>query len=99
MKSRAFSLLPLLLLAMSVTAQPSPRLKTRWTDKVSKTRPHPEYPRQQMVSEGWVNLNGQWDFALSKSADPSAISFDKKILVPFPVESYLSGLQLHVAEG
>ncbi len=65
--------------------------KTRWTDHVSKTLPHPEYPRPQMVRKDWVNLNGQWDFGIG--AD---VPFDSKILVPFPVESRLSGVTKNV---
>lgn len=84
---------------MTVIAQPSPRLKTRWTDLVSQTLPHPEYPRPQMVRKQWLNLNGPWDFTLSSSAEPAHVHYDKTILVPFPVESALSGLALHVNEG
>jgi beta-galactosidase/beta-glucuronidase len=52
-----------------------------------------------MVRKHWTNLNGPWDFAISAPTEPEHVTFDKKILVPFPVESTLSGLGLHVPEG
>ena len=51
-----------------------------------------------MVREHWVNLNGLWDLAITKSGDIDSATFDKEILVPFPVESVLSGVGLHVGE-
>src|SRR5262245_32547275 len=66
-----------------------PQLKTRWSKDVSPSNAHPEYPRPQMVRKDWMNLNGVWDFALAEG------KFDQKILVPFPMESALSGIQKH----
>jgi beta-galactosidase/beta-glucuronidase len=51
-----------------------------------------------MVREHWVNLNGLWDLAITKGGDIDSATFDKEILVPFPVESVLSGVGLHVGE-
>jgi len=99
MNLRTLTPLSLLLLTMSASSQTPLHLKTRWTDKVSQTLPHPEYPRPQMVRKDWTNLNGQWDFALAKPTDRAHVRYDHKILVPFPVESALSGLAMHVAEG
>jgi len=76
------------------------RLRTRWADEVKPDRVHPEYPRPQMVRSDWLNLNGLWDYAIrprSESRPPSA-SFDGQILVPFPVESALSGVMKPVGE-
>jgi len=98
MNLRTLQLLPLFLLVMSANAQSSAHLKTRWTDQVSRALPHPEYPRPQMVRTNWLNLNGQWDFALSTQTDPTHVQFGRKILVPFPVESYLSGITQHVSD-
>lgn len=51
--------------------------------------PLSEYPRPQLVRNSYINLNGQWDLATSSSKDiPS--HFDKKIIVPYCVESELS---------
>src|SRR5438874_769620 len=67
---------------------PGPLL-TRWAKDVSPAKVLPEYPRPQLVREKWMNLNGLWDFAAAE-AMPSA--WAQKILVPFPVESALSGM-------
>ncbi|MEI7732105.1 MAG: family 43 glycosylhydrolase [Verrucomicrobiota bacterium] len=74
--------------------QPAPGpLMTRWAKDVSPTNALPEYPRPQMVRERWQNLNGLWDYAITAKADerPPA-AYDGKILVPYPVESALSGV-------
>ena len=67
-----------------------PQLKTRWTDDVSPSNARPEYPRPQMVRKDWMNLNGVWECGLGEKQ-----KFDQKILVPFPIESALSGIQKH----
>ena len=73
-------------------------LKTRWTKEVSPSNAHPEYPRPQMVRSDWLNLNGLWDFAITaKDARPT--EFQSLILVPYPVESALSGVMKHVSEN
>ena len=53
------------------------------------------YPRPQMKRNSYVNLNGWWDFC----AVPGQPKFDRKILVPFPPESALSGVEQHFSEG
>jgi hypothetical protein len=68
-------------------------LMTRWAKDVSPERALPEYPRPQMVRENWVNLNGLWDYAISAKADAAPKEYQGKILVPFPVESALSGVK------
>ena len=69
-------------------------LMTRWANDVSPTNAHPEYPRPQMVRKDWLNLNGLWDYAIrpTEQRQPNANAFDGQILVPFPVESALSGV-------
>ena len=68
-------------------------LMTRWAKDVSPTNALPEYPRPQMVRESWLNLNGLWDYALTKDTAVSAPEkFTGQILVPFPYESALSGV-------
>ncbi|MCX6914011.1 MAG: beta galactosidase jelly roll domain-containing protein, partial [Verrucomicrobia bacterium] len=73
-------------------------MKTRWAKEVSPANAHPEYPRPQMVREEWLNLNGIWDLAIS-SKDATRATFDTQILVPFPVESALSGVMRKVSEN
>ncbi|NNM07371.1 MAG: hypothetical protein HKO65_19915, partial [Gemmatimonadetes bacterium] len=69
-----------------------PGLKTRWAAQVDPSEPLPEYPRPQMVRPDWVNLNGSWDLAILPRDDPEPTSYAEDILVPFPVESSLSGV-------
>jgi hypothetical protein len=67
-------------------------LATRWARDVSADRVLPEYPRPQMVRKTWLNLNGLWQYAIT---DQNAAAFpgpQGEILVPFPVESALSGV-------
>lgn len=71
-------------------------LKTRWAKDVDPKRPLPEYPRPQMAREGWQNLNGLWDYAILPKDSPRPEKFDGQILVPFPVESALSGVMKRV---
>ena len=66
-------------------------LKTPWTDKVSAANALPEYPRPQMARNKWLSLNGEWSFALKKKN--GKIIKDGIILVPYPVESSLSGIK------
>ena len=67
-------------------------LMTRWAKDVSPQNAHPEYPRPQMVRENWLNLNGLWDYAIKPKDADKPESFDGQILVPFPIESALSGV-------
>ncbi|EGX58502.1 putative hydrolase [Streptomyces zinciresistens K42] len=73
------------------------RLTTKWGDKVDKNNPLPEYPRPQQVRSKWKNLNGPWQFSGAKAGEQPAFGKDlaEKVIVPFPVESQLSGLERH----
>src|SRR5262249_4776038 len=73
-------------------------LKTRWAKDVSPANVLPEYPRPQMVRKEWMNLNGLWDLAITNRAVGKPGSFTDQILVPFPVESALSGVMKIPAE-
>ncbi len=68
------------------------QLKTRWTDEIDPENVLPAYPRPQMVRQKWRNLNGLWNYAI-RPIDELVKNFDGKILVPFPLESYLSSVQ------
>lgn len=81
------------LLISQVSFSQTARLKTPWTDQVSKDSPHSEYPRPQLIRLSWQNLNGQWDYAILPKGSLPETGFAGKITVPFPVESYLSGVQ------
>ncbi|TWU26054.1 glycoside hydrolase family 2 protein [Bythopirellula polymerisocia] len=67
-------------------------LATRWTKDVSPENVWQEYPRPQMVRSEWTNLNGLWDYAIRPRSDAQPQTWDGKILVPFAVESALSGV-------
>jgi hypothetical protein len=75
----------------------NPPLTTPWTTQVSNTNPLPEYPRPQMTRTNWQSLNGQWQFlnATSLQTPPAAQDFAQAqtVLVPYPIESALSGIQ------
>lgn len=68
-------------------------LLTPWAKEVNPLNPHPEYPRPQFVRKAWINLNGLWDYAISAKEADQPKEFEGKILVPFPVESALSGVK------
>ncbi|MBU4460291.1 MAG: hypothetical protein KJ579_06970, partial [Verrucomicrobia bacterium] len=69
------------------------RPMTRWAKEVSPDSVlSPVYPRPQMVREAWTNLNGLWDYAIVAKDAATPGAWDGKILVPFAVESALSGV-------
>jgi len=67
-------------------------IMTRWAAQVNPTNALPEYPRPQLVRPDWRNLNGLWDYAIRPNAATPPNDFDGELLVPFPVESALSGV-------
>ncbi|MCC5031853.1 glycoside hydrolase family 2 [Streptomyces sp. WAC 00631] len=73
------------------------RLTTEWGDRLDEKNPLPEYPRPQQVRSRWKNLNGPWQFSAAEAGEQPAFgrNLDEKIIVPFPVESQLSGLERH----
>ena len=86
----------LLTATLSLSAQWKPagdRLKTRWASQIDVDNVLPEYPRPIMERSQWENLNGLWDYAILPVGKQTPTSFDGKILVPFAVESSLSGVQ------
>ena len=66
-------------------------IKTQWAETIDPNNPHPEYPRPQMVRANWMNLNGMWNYAITEAA-AETFQPEGKILVPFAVESSLSGV-------
>ena len=74
------------------------RIMTRWAQQVSPDKVHAEYPRPMMERKDWLNLNGWWDYALRPGDNDQPDEFDGKILVPFCIESALSGVQKPVGE-
>jgi len=67
------------------------RLPTRWSEDVAPANAHPEYPRPMMRRTEWTSLDGLWDYAVVDSGAKPAL-YDGHILVPYPIESALSGV-------
>ena len=92
----AVALAPALPAAADPGWQPgTPPLTTPWTHLVGPNNALPEYPRPQLTRPDWKNLNGVWEFAgaTEGEAPPVGESLPERILVPYPVESALSGIQ------
>ena len=80
-----------LLVAFGAVAAP---MMTQWGEKVTPESAWRGYPRPQMVRENWTNLNGKWDYAVTSVTNTPGrpTKWDGKILVPFAIESTLSGV-------
>ena len=68
------------------------RIKTRWAMNLDINKIWQEYPRPQLEREKWINLNGPWKYSIRKQEDLIPYPHDGYILVPFPIESSLSGV-------
>ncbi|NQU54184.1 MAG: hypothetical protein HQ522_16780 [Bacteroidetes bacterium] len=68
------------------------KMKTQWAERVTPENVWQEYPRPQFERENWMNLNGLWEYAVIKKNQPQPKKFQGDILVPFCVESSLSGV-------
>lgn len=87
----------LLLCSMTISAQNykpvADKIMTKWTADVNPNAPLPEYPRPQLKRGDWTNLNGLWQYAITAASEQRLpTNFDGQILVPYPVESALSGV-------
>ncbi|MEL7601456.1 MAG: sugar-binding domain-containing protein [Proteiniphilum sp.] len=93
------TLLFTLLLTFNLAAQWQPagdKIKTRWATEIDVNNVLPEYPRPIMERAEWQNLNGLWKYALQPVGKQKPTGFEGDILVPFAIESSLSGVQKHV---
>ncbi len=77
----------------SADARKGETLMTRWGAQVTADNVHPEYPRPQLVREEWLTLNGLWEYAVTTGVTAQPAEYRGEILVPFPIESALSGVQ------
>ena len=68
------------------------KITTPWAQQVNPASPLPQYPRPQMVRGNWINLNGLWDYAVTPKDESKPTNYQGKILVPFAIESALSGV-------
>ena len=101
MKKRIFLfyVLTIMASATSLQAQWKPagdNLKTVWAEQLNPSKPLPEYPRPQLTRAEWQNLNGLWEYAIAPVGAAEPASFQGQILVPFAIESSLSGVQKEV---
>lgn len=67
-------------------------IKTEWGEKLNPENVWQEYPRPIMEREQWANLNGLWDYAITPVSAGQPTEYEGEILVPFAVESSLSGV-------
>lgn len=91
-------------LALTVCAQAQwkpagDKIKTKWAEQINPQNVLPEYPRPQLERTDWVSLNGEWEYAIKPKGAAIPASYDGNILVPFAVESSLSGVQKEVGEN
>jgi len=88
-------------LSFTLSAQWQPagsRIKTKWASQIDVNNVLPEYPRPIMKRAEWQNLNGLWNYAILPVGQKEPTKYDGQILVPFAVESSLSGTQKEVTD-
>ena len=68
------------------------KIKTTWAEQIDPNNVLPEYPRPIMERKEWKNLNGLWEYAIRPTGTQQPADMDGQILVPFAVESSLSGV-------
>lgn len=73
------------------------QMRTPWSKTAGKGLPLNEYPRPQMVRDNWVNLNGPWQYSIEPRDAGAPSAWQGTILVPFPIEAPLSGVERTVA--
>ena len=86
----------------SANAQYAPvgdRIKTKWAENIDVNNVWAEYPRPIMQRDAWQNLNGLWNYAITPRGAATPAAWDGEILVPFCIESSLSGVGKHVDEN
>ena len=101
MKKNFLAVLFALALCSPTFAQWKPagdKIKTPWGEQLNPKNVLPEYPRPIMERQDWKNLNGSWNYAITKKGEPAPSNYQGEILVPFAVESSLSGVGKTVNE-
>ena len=96
---KSFLMTVLMLSSLCAMAQYQPvgdKIKTRWASEVNPDKVLPEYPHPMMTRSSWMNLNGLWDYSITPKDAQRLSVRDGQILVPFCIESSLSGVQKEV---
>ena len=73
-------------------------IKTRWAADIDPENVLPEYPTPQFERKDWLNLNGLWDYAIVPKEQRDCTEFEGEILVPYGVESPISGVMRVLTE-
>ncbi|AEL27744.1 glycoside hydrolase family 2 protein [Cyclobacterium marinum] len=68
------------------------KILSEWAINIDPNAPLPEYPRPQMSRENWTNLNGIWKYTIIEKGSTEPENFQGDILVPYAIESALSGV-------
>lgn len=74
------------------------KIKTQWAAQVSPNNISTEYPRPIMQRNRWQSLDGLWNYSIRRRGAANMGNADGKILVPFAVESSLSGVMKTVGK-
>jgi beta-galactosidase/beta-glucuronidase len=74
------------------------KITTPWAEKVDVKKTLPEYPRPHMIRNDWKNLNGMWDYKVQPKSESKPARYEGKILVPFAIQSALSGVSKTVGK-
>lgn len=93
----------LLIALLSLTAltgvSAQDKIKTKWADEIDTSKPWNVYPRPILDRGSWENLNGKWQYAIVPKSDAEPTAWQGNILVPYAVESKLSGVERRVGEN
>ena len=74
------------------------KIKTKWGKNLDPKNVWQEYPRPQLERKQWLNLNGIWSYSITDVNSQKPDNFDGEILVPFSIESSLSGVMKSLNE-
>ena len=74
------------------------KIKTKWGKNLDPKNVWQEYPRPQLERKQWLNLNGIWSYSITDINSQKPDNFDGEILVPFSIESSLSGVMKSLNE-
>ena len=73
-------------------------IKTEWGENIDPNNVLQKYPRPILVRKDWKNLNGLWNYTVTKKGANKPKNYSEQILVPFPIESSLSGVQKRISK-